>query len=87
MIIYKRMDFGTLARYSPSGSINTLHFRAHNKLDRARWQDDVKTVWRITDKFVFRVINGGTPDVEFGGGKEEGREAEWQRILQAVFEI
>ena len=45
----------------------------------------MKRVWRITDKFVFRLINGGTPDVEFGGGKGEGGEAEWQRILQLVF--
>ena len=87
LIIYKRMDFGTLARYSPTGSINTLHFRAHNKLDRARWEEDVKRVWGITNKLVFRLINGDTPDVEFGGGKEGGREAEWQRILQVVFEI
>ena len=69
--------------------MNTLHFRAHYKLE-ARWQDDVKRVWRKSNKFVFRIISGpisDTPDVEFLGGKEEGGDAEWQRILQLVFEI
>ena len=90
LIVYKRMDFATLARYSGSlHTVNTLHFRAHYKLE-ARWQDDVKRVWRKSNKFVFRIITGpisDTPDVEFLGGKEEGGEAEWQRILQLVFEI
>ena len=90
LIVYKRMDFATLARYSGSlHTVNTLHFRAHYKLE-ARWQDDVKRVWRKCNKFVFRIITGpisDTPDVEFLGGKEEGGEAEWQRILQLVFEI
>ena len=90
LIVYKRMDFATLASYTGgrNASINTLHFRAHYKLE-ARWQEDVKRVWRITNKFVFRIINSGIPDVEFLGGKGEGGggDAEWQRILQIVFEI
>ena len=91
LIVYKRMDFATLARYSGSlHTVNTLHFRAHYKLE-ARWQDDVKRVWRKCNKFVFRIISGPinhTPDdVEFLGGKEGGGDAEWQRILQLVFEI
>ena len=86
MIVYKRMDFGTLARYSATGSIDTLHFRAHYRLDRARWEDDVKRVWRITSKFVFRLFDG-SPDIEIGGGKGEGsREADWQQMLQVVFD-
>ena len=90
LIVYKRMDFATLARYSGSlHTVNTLHFRAHYKLE-ARWQDDVKRVWRKSNKFVFRIISGpisDTADVEFLGGKSEGGDAEWQRILQLVFEI
>ena len=80
------MDFGTLARYSATGSIDTLHFRAHYRLDRARWEDDVKRVWRITSKFVFRLFDG-SPDIEIGGGIGEGsREADWQQMLQVVFD-
>ena len=93
LVIYKRRDFETLARFSPTGSINTLHFRAHLRLP-ARLQDDVKRVWRITDKFVFRLFDGypdpfnGSPDIEIGGGKgDEGGEDNWQQMLQIVFDI
>ena len=89
MIVYKRKDFETLARYSANGTIDTFHFRAHYRLPRARLHlvEDVKRVWRITSKFVFRLFDG-SPDIEIKGGKGEGsREAEWQRILQVVFDI
>ena len=88
LIVYKRKDFETLARCSANGRIDTIHFRAHHRLPRARLQlvDDVKSVWRITNKFVFRLFDG-SPDIEIGGGKGEGsRETEWQRILQVVFD-
>ena len=88
LIVYKRKDFETLARYSANGRIDTFHFRAHYRLPRARLHlvEDVKRVWRITNKFVFRLFDG-SPDIEIGGGRGEGsREAEWQRILQVVFD-
>ena len=85
LILYKRKDFETLARNSANGSISTLHLRVHFRLPpQARLQDDVKRVWRITDKVLFRLLYA--PDIEIGGGKGEDTEAEWQRMLEVVFD-
>ena len=85
LILYKRKDCETLARNAATGSINTLHLRVNYRLPRARWQDDVKRVWKITDKVVFRLMMSDTPDIEISGGKGEDSEADWQ-MLQVVFD-
>ena len=52
--------------------------------------DDLKKVWRMSEKFVFYFDNGSTI-IEFGGGKgaetDAEAEAEWQHVLDILFEV
>ena len=73
-----------LARVSENGSIGTLSFFPYpNASFRGVLQDDVKRVWRITEKFVWH--KNGSPPIEIGGGKGADTEAELQRLLELAF--
>jgi len=75
-----------LARASVNGSIGTLSFSGHTKASFKRVvQDDVKRVWRITEKIVWHEY--GSPQIEIGGGKGADTEVEWQRLLELAFEV
>jgi len=84
---FSPMDWGTLATKVSTftnGSIDTVHVdtgTAHQGVKQA----DVKAVWRVCKNIcVFH------PDeiVEIGGGRGEGdTEAQWQRLLECLFEV
>ena len=69
---------------SVNGSIGTLSFSSDPDLTpEGVTLDDIKRIWRITEKFVwFKEFK-----IEFGGGKGADTEAEWQRLLGVMFGV
>ena len=86
-VLFDGKDWETLAWVSTNGSINKICFHTLKRGNpQGAKQDDVKKVWKITDKVFFRHLNGAS-DITIGGGKEEGMDAEWQRMLEVVFGV
>ena len=74
-----------LAMILANGSIGAFHISIREKLDHPGAKlDDLKRVWRMSEKFVFELSNGTSIDI--GGGRGAETEAEWQRMLELVFE-
>ena len=70
----------TLARISANGSIGTFSLLLHNRLHHSESRmEDLKLVWEMSEKFV---IHG----IEIEGGRGADDEAEWQRVVEVVFD-
>ena len=76
-----------LARISTNGSIGVFQIYIDKRLHHPGAKlDDLKKVWRISEKFRFVFRSNGT-SIEIGGGRGAETEAEWHRMLELVFEV
>ena len=88
-ISYPRKFWEPLARISANGSIGTFHIHVYHRLEHPGAKlNDLKRVWRMSEKLFLYFYNDNVEFKEIGGGKGAGTdEAEWQRMLQLLFEV
>ena len=80
-----------LARISANGNIGSFTVFTYKNLGHNQRlghpganQDDLMKVWRMSEKVAFE---GFSTQIEIGGGKGADTEAEWERMLELVFEV
>ena len=88
--VFGRLDeLELFVQASVNGSIGTLFFSSGSDPEltpEGVKQDDIKRIWKITEKFVWYNWSNDSI-IEFGGGKGADTEAEWQRLLGVMFGV
>ena len=75
-----------LAESSANGSIGTFCLDLRNRLHHHGSRiDDLKVVWKMSEKFLLSILNRMDDEINIGGGRGADDEAEWQRLVELVF--